>query len=319
MKKILTIDGGGIRGVLPARLLHEIEKTVKKPVSEIFDLIAGTSTGGILALCLTKPDSNGKPVYKALDILELYENEGKRIFKKSPWKSTMSMGNLVDEKFPVKGIEDVLDIYLGEANLSEALTDVIIPSYELEQRMPFFFKSRRAKESADYNFKMKDVARATSAAPTYFESMKLKASPPIDYFALIDGGVFANNPSMCAFAEAKKVYGNEEEILLVSLGTGELTRRISYEESKNWGLIGWARPLLDVVFDGVSRTVEYQLSQILNPDESKKRFFRFQTRLDVGNDNMDDASATNIRVLKLKAEEMISSSKGEFEALCKLL
>ncbi|MBK8983022.1 MAG: patatin-like phospholipase family protein [Ignavibacteria bacterium] len=92
MKKILTIDGGGIRGVLPARILHEIEKRTKKPIAELFDLIAGTSTGGILALCLTKPDSKGNPRYKALDILKLYEEEGKKIFKKSPWKSTMSVG-----------------------------------------------------------------------------------------------------------------------------------------------------------------------------------------------------------------------------------
>ncbi|HQY20592.1 MAG TPA: CBASS cGAMP-activated phospholipase [Ignavibacteria bacterium] len=319
MKKILTIDGGGIRGVLPARILHEIEKRTKKPISEIFDLIAGTSTGGILALCLTKPKENGKPRYKALDILKLYEDEGKKIFKKSPWKSTMSMGNLVDEKFSIAGIEEVLEVYLGETKLSESLTNLIIPSYELEQRIPFFFKSRKAKESEDYDFKMRDVARATSAAPTYFESLKLRASPPVDYFALIDGGVFANNPSMCAYAEAIKEFGSDEEILLVSLGTGELTRRISYEESKNWGLIGWARPLLDVVFDGVSRTVEYQLCQILNSDPNKKRFYRFQTKLDIGNDNMDDASATNIRVLKLKAEEMINSNKDEFESLCKLL
>ncbi|HRI85668.1 MAG TPA: CBASS cGAMP-activated phospholipase [Ignavibacteria bacterium] len=319
MKKILTIDGGGIRGVLPARILHEIEKRTKRPISEIFDLIAGTSTGGILALCLTKPDAKGGPRFKALDILKLYEEEGKKIFKKSPWKSTMSIGSLIDEKFSVTGIEEVLEIYLGETKLSEALTDVIIPSYEIEQRIPFFFKSRKAKDSADYDFKMKEVARATSAAPTYFESMKLKASPPVDYFALIDGGVYANNPSMCAYAEAKKVYGDKEDILLVSLGTGELTRRISYEESKNWGLIGWARPLLDVVFDGVSRTVEYQLSQILNHDESDRKFFRFQTKLETGSDNMDDASATNIRVLKLKAEEMINKSKDDIEELCKML
>ena len=76
MKKILTIDGGGIRGVLPARILHEIEKRMKKPISEIFDLIAGTSTGGILALCLTKPDAKGKPRYKALDILKFYDLPG---------------------------------------------------------------------------------------------------------------------------------------------------------------------------------------------------------------------------------------------------
>jgi patatin-like phospholipase/acyl hydrolase len=319
LKKVLSIDGGGIRGILPARFLHELETKKKKPVNELFDLIAGTSTGGILALCLTRPDSKGKAKYSALDVLNFYEQEGKRIFNKSPWKSAMSLGNLVDSKYPAEGIEEVLDMYFGETMLSEALTNVIIPSYELEQRMPFFFKSRKAKDDKNYNFSMKQIARATSAAPTYFECLKLKASPPVDYFTLIDGGVFANNPSMCAYAEAKKMYGNNEEILLVSVGTGALTRRITYDDSRKWGLVEWARPLLDVVFDGVSQSVEYQLKQLLCQDDNHIYNFRFQTKLDVGNDNMDDASKTNIRILKLKAEEMVNENSAEIERLCKLI
>ncbi|MEO8664005.1 MAG: CBASS cGAMP-activated phospholipase [Ignavibacteria bacterium] len=319
MKKILSIDGGGIRGILPARLLHEIEKRVKKPVSEIFDLIAGTSTGGILALCLASPDENGKPKYRAIDVLKLYEEEGRKIFNKSPWRSAMSLGNLVDAKFPIVGIEEVLELYLGETKLSEALTSVIIPCYEIEQRMPFFFKSRKAKENPDYDYKMKDVARATSAAPTYFQSKKLKASPPIDYFALIDGGVFANNPSMCAYAEAKKVFGNTEKILVVSIGTGQLTRQITYDESRDWGVLEWARPLLSVVFDGVSGTVDYQLKQLLTDDKSLKHYYRFQTKLDIGNDNMDDASSTNLRALKIKGEDMVSQNSDTLEELFSIL
>lgn len=319
MKKVLSIDGGGIRGMLPARLLHEIEKTVKKPVSEIFDLIAGTSTGGILALCLSMPDKNGKPKYKALDVLKLYEDEGKKIFNKSAWKTTISLGNLIDAKFPIFGIEEVLENYLGHAKLSEALTSIIIPSYEIEQRMPFFFKSRKAKENPDYDFKMKDVARATSAAPTYFQSLKLKVTPPVDYFALIDGGVFANNPAMCAYSEAKKVFGNEEEIVLVSIGTGQLTRQITYDESKDWGVLEWARPLLSVVFDGVSATVDYQLKQLLSDDTNLKNYFRFQTSLDIGSDNMDDVTATNLRALKIKGEDMINQNQEMLAKLCKML
>lgn len=319
MKKVLSIDGGGIRGMLPARLLHEFEKTLKKPISEIFDLIAGTSTGGILALCLTKPDKNGKPKYSALDILDLYVKEGKRIFDKSPWRSTMSLGNLVDAKFAIEGIEEVLDIYLGNTKLSEALTSVIIPSYEIEQRMPFFFKSRRAKEDPDYDYYMRDVARATSAAPTYFESKKLNVKPPVEYFALIDGGVFANNPAMCAYSEAKKVFGNNEEIIMVSVGTGQLTRQITYDESKNWGVLEWARPLLSVVFDGVSATVDYQLKQLLTDDSHLKHYFRIQTVLDIGNDNMDDVSATNMRALKIKGEDMISQNEDKLKEFYKLI
>ena len=318
MKKVLSIDGGGIRGILPALFLHEMEKSLKKPVSQIFDLIAGTSTGGILALCLSAPDKDGNPKFSALDILNLYEEEGKRIFKKSLWRSTTSVGNLTNSKFPIEGIEEVLEIYLGQTKLSESLTSLIIPSYEIERRMPFFFKSRHAKNNPDYDFKMKEVARATSAAPTYFESLKLAANPPADYFALIDGGVFANNPAMCAYAEAKKVFGNEDDIMLVSVGTGQHTRSIPYEESKDWGLLEWARPMLSVVFDGVSATVDYQLNQLLT-DSNLKNYFRFQTMLESGNDDMDDVTKTNIRALKRKGSEMVKQNEDRFNELIKIL
>ena len=318
MKKVLSIDGGGIRGILPALFLHEMEKSLNKPVSQIFDLIAGTSTGGILALCLSAPDKDGNPKFSALDILNLYEEEGKRIFKKSLWRSTTSVGNLTNSKFPIEGIEEVLEIYLGQTKLSESLTSLIIPSYEIERRMPFFFKSRHAKNNPDYDFKMKEVARATSAAPTYFESLKLAANPPADYFALIDGGVFANNPAMCAYAEAKKVFGNEDDIMLVSVGTGQHTRSIPYEESKDWGLLEWARPMLSVVFDGVSATVDYQLNQLLT-DSNLKNYFRFQTMLESGNDDMDDVTKTNIRALKRKGSEMVKQNEDRFNELIKIL
>lgn len=327
MKKILSIDGGGIRGILPARVLQEIEERTGKPISALFDLIAGTSTGGILALCLTKPkkDNVKVPRYSAEDIFKLYENEGENIFSRSRW---ITVG-LIEEKYPSTGIEKVLSKYLGDTRISEALTNIIIPCYEIEQRRPHFFKSRKAKESKDDDFKMKDVARATSAAPTYFEAFKLGAGKKLDYLALIDGGVFANNPAMCAYAEATRIFGcsndklltkgKTEDIMLVSIGTGQLTRRIPVDRAQHWGLIHWARPLLNVVFDGVSGTVEYELNQLLNDENNLKKYYRFQVKLEKGNDDIDDASRTNIHVLKLKAEEMIQENEEKMTEICKIL
>jgi patatin-like phospholipase/acyl hydrolase len=322
MKKILSIDGGGIRGVIPAVFLSEIEKRKNKPVSGLFDLIAGTSTGGILAACLAVPDESmpaaegKKPKYSALNIIELYEKEGRKIFNKSPWKTVMSLGNLLDEKYSYEGIEEILKQYLGENKLTDCIVDIIATSYETEGRFPYFFKSMKARKEPGHNYLLREVARATSAAPTYFEPLKLHAVPPVDYYSLVDGGVYANNPAMCGYVESINKFGRNEEILLVSIGTGELTRRIAYEDAKNWGLAEWARPLLNVVFDGVSDTVDYQLKQLLPDVNGQKRYFRFQTTLDIGNDNMDDASLTNIRALKLKAEKMIEERSADIDALC---
>jgi patatin-like phospholipase/acyl hydrolase len=318
--RILSIDGGGIRGIIPALILAEIEKRTHKPIATLFNLIAGTSTGGILALGLTKPNTQGKPQYSADALIALYETEGRKIFSRSVWHRIRAVGNLVEERYPADGIEEVLDRYFEETTLADTLTEVLITSYEIERRIPFFFKSRKAKTKKGYNFLMKQVARATSAAPTYFEPFKLETNDSSDYYTLIDGGVFANNPAMCGFVEAKALYPEADNFLVVSLGTGELTRRLPYHEVKGWGLARWAQPILSVVFDGVSDTVDYQLRELLPPaKDGTRRYYRFQTRLDEGNDDMDDASRTNIHILKLLAEDIIRNNSYSLETLCQQL
>ena len=315
MFKVLSIDGGGIRGVIPALILTEIEKRAKTPISKLFDLIAGTSTGGIIALGLTKPNEQGEPEYEAEQIVDLYAKNGKRIFSRSIWHRTRAMGSLLEEKYPSDEVEEVLHEYFGETLLHEALTNVLVTAYEIERRSPWFFRSSLAVSNpSEFDFPMKKVARATSAAPTYFEPLKLEAKGAVDYWALVDGGVYANNPTLCGLVEAKTVFGSDD-VLVVSLGTGELTRRLPYEEAKKWGLVGWARPILDVVFDGVSDTVDFQAKQLCG----EGRYYRFQATLDIGNDDMDDASATNIHALRLLANNVIEDRGDELETVCAAL
>lgn len=318
--KVLSIDGGGIRGVIPAMVLAAIESRTGKPVSELFDLIAGTSTGGILALALTKPDAHGKAQYSAADVVSFYEKQGRRIFHEPAFAKILSLGNLLDERYPSEGIEAVLDEYFGETRFGEALVDVLIASYETERRFPFFFKSRSARTRYDYDFPMKAVARATSAAPTYFEPYKLTTGGLREYYSLIDGGVYANNPALCGYVETKAHYPQREEVLVVSLGTGELTRPLRYEDARRWGLAGWAKRILDVVLDGASTTVDYQLRQLLPPGpDGSRRYWRFQVRLHEDNEALDDARPRNIRALKLLAESLIRERSEDLNLLCEKL
>jgi len=322
--KVLSIDGGGIRGLIPAMILNQIEEDTGKPIAELFDLIAGTSTGGILALGLTKPNAElDKPEYTAKDLVKFYEQEGEKIF---PQSFLRRIGNFRDEKYSAAGLESVLDKYFGNTRLSEVLpnVDVLIPSYEIEQRCPFFFKSSKAKEKQGHNkhnFKMKDVARATSAAPTYFEPIKLQVPNGLNNVALIDGGVFANNPAMCAYVEARSTYP-ETDVLVVSVGTGELSKRLSYEKVKDWGLLEWAQPILNVTFDGISDTVDYHLQQLLSHNQGRRRYYRFQTSMGFSSDRgnaMDDPSKENLDYLKDLADNVISEKKTELDILYNLL
>lgn len=304
--RILSIDGGGIRGLIPALVLAELERITQTPCASLFDLIAGSSTGGILALGLAKG-------YPATELARLYEREGPAIFGRSAERRLLRLFRLAEGKYPAHGIEHVLDRYFGSTRLSEARTDVLVTGYEIEHRTPFFFRSSRARRDVAYDFLMKDAARATSAAPTYFEPARLPAANPAGYWALIDGGVFANNPAMCAYVDAKLATA-EEPACLLSLGTGVVTRPIPYHRARRWGIARWAKPLLDIVFDGVSGTVDYQLNRLL-----PGRYLRLQTALEPNGQSIDDTSAGNLRALRARAHKLIANRLADLERVARLL
>jgi predicted acylesterase/phospholipase RssA len=314
--RILAIDGGGIRGILPAMVLSDLERRTNRPIIDLFDLIVGTSTGGLVALALACPSAEGKPRHTARDIVRLYEVEGKRVFSRSVWHKIRSVGALAEGKYPSAGIEGVLQDYFGECRLKDALADVVVPAYEIERRMPFFFKTANAKAKSYYDYPMKNVIRAATAAPTYFEPMQVQIDGPNDYYALVDGALFAYNPGMCAYVEALNRYPDHDSVIMVSLGTGKLTRRLPYDEVKDWGAARWAQPAFALMCDGICDVVDHQLQQLLpETEDGLRQYYRFQARLDVGNDDMDDASNTNIRVLKLLAEDMLQANRAVLRSL----
>ena len=302
---ILSIDGGGIRGLIPATVLATIEERAQRPASELFDLFAGTSTGGILACALTVPGTDGAgPRWTAAELVGLYRTEGPKIFSRSIGRRVRSVEGLLDEKYDDEELGRALGRYLGDAALGDARKPVLLTAYDLHDRETFFFKSWRAEFSA---VPMAVAAQATSVAPTYFEPLRLGET------TLVDGGVFAGNPAMCAYAEAARLAPGEQS-RVVSLGCGRLTRPIEHDDAKDWGLVEWVRPLIDVVFDGVSAAVSYQLDQLLGD-----RHHRFQVTLDRASDDLDDASARNLELLAEHASELVAARTDELDRVVEAL
>jgi uncharacterized protein len=295
--RVLAIDGGGIRGLIPALVLAEIEERSGQPVFELFDLIAGTSTGGIIAGAVCAP--NALP---AAEVATIYEEEGPRIFDHSVFQRIQSADGLLDEKYDDAALDSALKRFLGDKRLSETRPDLIVPTYDTSAPGPYFFKTMDAREDPAEDAPLSLVARATSAAPTYFEP--LERGPQ----ALLDGGVFAVNPGMSALAEALRMQP-AAEVTLVSLGTGERTLKRSFDEIKDWGLVEWARPILDVVFDGISDAVDYQVRHVLGGE----RYWRFQVELTRASDDLDDASEENIALLRGHAEELIADRSADLD------
>jgi patatin-like phospholipase/acyl hydrolase len=307
--KVLSIDGGGIRGLIPALVLAEIERRTGRRTAEMFDLIAGTSTGAILASALARRGEDGSPMYSAEDLSQIYITEGPKIFDQSLLKKFTSVGGLIDEKYDDDGLNTALEAYLGTARLKEAVTDVMLTAYDIHDRFAFFFRSSRARTDDEYDFSLRDAARASSAAPTYFEPIEVTDAAGARSYPLIDGGIYAINPAMCAYAEVAP-----DLEVLASLGTGAHTKPYEFSEVKGWGKLEWAQPLIDMVFDGIADTVDFEAATLAGD-----RYMRFQAELRYASDALDDASESNLRRLEGDAERLIAEQTSEIEALCEVI
>jgi uncharacterized protein len=279
-KLVLSLDGGGVRGAASARFLERLEAKLERPLTDVFDLFAGTSTGSIIAGAL------GIVGMRAAEISALYALENiNRIMDKSPWDRAAGLIQS-EPKYDGVGKRRTLERYFGNRTLGEAKKRTLIVTYDVERRESAVLKTHHPEHRA---LRALDAIDASSAAPLYFPTVK------VDGRWLIDGGVVANNPSLCAYAEAVRCFRGER-IQLLSVGTGRRTRKISGEASRGWGAIGWiTHDLLGVVMD--ESVVEYQARTIMADED----YLRVNSDLDEAsdvNDDLDETSSSNLAALK---------------------
>ena len=325
--RILSIDGGGIRGIIPAMVIQALLGELK--AQDVFHIIAGTSTGGIIACGLAKPN----PI-DLQDIINLYIGHGSDIFKKGP---TDFIHYVHGARYKPTALESYLTSTFGSTDLSEVNNvELLVPSYAIglpkekppgNTCAPMFFRSWQARglllgqgaKSDEYDFKLASIARATSAAPTYFPPAKI-VNKAGQSFIMIDGGVFANNPTICAMVEAYHLY-HSKNFMVVSIGTGSEPTSINPSAALNWGDVSWAIPMISIFQDGSSQTVSVETAELLG---------NYHWRLDVSlttktpegetvKPDMDDASPANIKALVDKAEQLIAVEHDRIENLAKVL
>lgn len=240
MRKILSIDGGGIKGVFPAAFLAKLEEDLPEPIGSYFDLIAGTSTGGIIALALGAG-------YRAGEILEFYEKYGPGIFANNGLAAMAK--HLFMRKHSADGLKAALLDQFGDRKLGDSLTRLVIPSQNLETGKVYIFKTAHHERfQEDRKCDMVDVALATSAAPTYLPTHKLPGGT-----ALIDGGIWANDPAGVAAVEAVGILGwNPRDVHMLSLSCTASPVKLNGGGWLAAGKLSWAAKLLDVVSAGQS-------------------------------------------------------------------
>jgi hypothetical protein len=339
---VLAIDGGGIRGLIAARVVARLEELTteqageERRIADCFHMVSGTSTGGLIALGLTAPDPEhaGRPRLSGADLVELYRTDGPQIFGDTAHK-LLSVGGWIGPKHSPGRLEAALRRRFDDSRLRDALRELLVTSYDMAEPGPHFFKRWRARESDQRDASLVDIGMATSAAPTYFPSRG------VDGRALIDGGVFASNPSVAAVVEALKRRDTDPhdlrpaELLVVSLGTGHHEVGHSQSEVKGWGRLGWVWPrrddpaLISAFLDGQSDAAHHWAEVLLNHEPGRAvpepaaqgrgpRYFRFQTTLPRGT-SLDDASGRSLNELSDAAERLLADADAELRELSRRL
>jgi uncharacterized protein len=240
VRRVLSIDGGGLKGLFPASFLAEIEEAIGEPIADYFDLIVGTSTGGIIAIGLGLGLS-------AAEIRDFYVERGPTIFAGNRWMKLMRQVGW--SKYSSVPLERALREVFGERRLGDSRTRLVIPSLNLETGEVNVYKTAHHERFVmDYKLFAVDVALATAAAPTYFPTYRSAAGTP-----LIDGGMWANNPAGTAAVEALGVLSwKAGDIQLLSLGCTTEPLRAHADRTARLGVNYWATKLVPVMMAGQS-------------------------------------------------------------------
>lgn len=314
---VLAIDGGGIRGVIPAEILVHVERKLqsltrsKIKLGEHFDLIVGTSTGAILTGIYTIPDEYGKAKYSSQDALDLYINHGGEIFKKNICRQILTIGGYFGVKYKDTAMMKYYRKYFGNHLIGEASTNIMLTSVDMYNRNLFLFKSYK-KDKAKYSFV--DAIRSSSAAPSYIKPNKIYYKG--NELCLTDGGLAINNPSISAYIEAIKLFPKAKNINLLSIGTGKNEKPYKYDKVKKWGKLFWFMPLVDVILSSTSEAAEYQANLLYQSDCSGE-YLRIDTDIKFAEPTLDNASDENLENLRKDGESIAKEMAIEIEMFLK--
>ncbi|XP_016509462.2 patatin-like protein 2 [Nicotiana tabacum] len=325
---VLSIDGGGIRGIIPGTLLAFLESKLQDidgpnaRIADYFDVVAGTSTGGLISTMLTAPNKDNRPLYAAKNITNFYMDHGPKIFPESSRSGFVKrITNLFGgPKYDGNYLRTLVKSILGNLTMKQTLTQTIIPAFDIKRLQPIVFTTSDAKAHVSRDALLSDICLSTSAAPTYFPPYYFEtkdAEGKIRTFDLIDGGVAANNPTLVAISHISKeiMLGKSQyegmepmdckKMMVLSLGTGigKEEKKYSAAVASSWGVLGWlynngASPLLDVFGDASADIVDIHLSTMFQSLQNEKNYLRIQDDSLTGEAaSMDVSTTENMKTL----------------------
>lgn len=305
---ILSCDGGGVRGLATVTFLYHMSEHLKKinpefKLYDFFDMYAGTSIGALIILIILVKEYEGE------DLMKVFNKDlcGK-IMDKSIWDKLL--GIIQNKpKYNGKGKKEVIEDFMKNTRFCDLKKHVVIPAYNITKQITHIFHSDQANTS----LLCSEIADATSAAPAYFPPVKInccnnKNESHVDCW-FIDGGIVANNPTICAIAKAKKLLkDNPRKVVVVNIGTGLKTRYINGEKARGYGGIEWL--LNNILGIAMDETVIYEQASDLLYDH---HYININGKLENVNDEIDDCSDENMKELVKIGEKWWNEQKHKFD------
>ncbi|KAL2518726.1 Patatin-like protein 2 [Abeliophyllum distichum] len=303
---VLSIDGGGIRGIIPATILDFLESQLQEldgegaRLADYFDVIAGTSTGGLVTAMLTAPDENNRPIYAAKDIIPFYLENCPKIFPQM--NDFGGIGRLfkalIGPLYDGRHLHSVLKEKLKNIRLTQTLTNVVIPAFDIKRLQPVMFSTYEAKRSPWLDAKLSDICISTSAAPTFLPGHHFTTEDDngnVREHNLIDGGVAANNPALVAITQVtKQMFDHKADLfqskpvdyprlLTISVGTGSarVDEKYNSKLAARWGILNWllyggTTPLLEIFTQASADMVDFHISLIFQALYCEDNYLRIQ-------------------------------------------
>ncbi|MEG2441025.1 MAG: CBASS cGAMP-activated phospholipase [Acetivibrio sp.] len=326
---ILAIDGGGMKGLISAMVLEALEKKLQfysgneeARIADYFDLIAGTSTGAILTALYLKPGKDGRPEFSAEDAKNLYLERGKDIFSQSVSHYMATLGGLTGPKYSNKALKSILEQYLGNQDIAHLVKPCLMVSYDIYNASAHFFDSFSAQKKKNKNYYVKEAVLASSAAPTFFPPVMV-TSMSGEKKCMIDGGICANNPAMCAFTEIMKLstFHSIQDVHILSIGNAGNEYEYSCKNAKNWGIIGWSIPVVHTVMNAGKQVTDYELKMLYDTMKNSGNYIRIEKKYQkqVELPAMDDSSQEALEILTRIGNEMMKENDIKLEILAKSL
>ncbi|XP_056169977.1 patatin-like protein 1 isoform X1 [Syzygium oleosum] len=329
---ILSIDGRGVRGIILGVILGYVEAQLQLDgegarLADYFDIIAGTSTGGLITAMLAAPDCHNRPLFTAKDIVPFYLENCPKIFPQG-WASLGSVLNTIKNlggpKYNGVYLHKLIRRLLGSTRLHETLTSLVIPTFDIKKLQPVLFSSYEVSKNSSLDAQVSDICISTSVAPTYLAAHYFEIvdeAGRVAEFNLIVGGMVANNPTLITISEVSKQILNEDpdffdikppmnytRLLVISLGTGSNMSELKFAAKKasKWGLLSWlvkdgSSPLIDVYSQGSADIVDYHNCVVFRAYNSEENYLRIN----------DDT-------LKGSLSSVDTSTKENLEALVKV-